>query len=103
MAPALGVTGSRFLVRGLISTVVLIHATCTIHSLSHPWKNEGTRRPKTAGIAGRWWEIEPAFCLHKVLSWLGLVWDLRVAPQSALEANRVEDGNPDLGMLALQD
>ena len=34
---------------------------------------------------------------------LGLVWDLRRPPETALESKRIENGIPDIGMLALQE
>ncbi len=48
-----------------------------------------------------WWEIDISYSLLKLSSWVGLVWDLRLPPRAALAANRVADGYPDVGMLAL--
>jgi stearoyl-CoA desaturase (delta-9 desaturase) len=32
----------------------------------------------------RWWEIDPTFYILKMLSWTGLVWDLRSPPEQVL-------------------
>jgi len=94
----------------IFSTVLLWHATFTINSLAHLW---GTRRFATAdgsrnnvvlalltfgegwhnnhhhyqaacrqGI--RWWELDLTYLCLKLLSWTGLVWDLKPYRQDAL-------------------
>jgi len=32
-----------------------------------------------------WWEIDMTYYLLKVLSWCGLIWDLKPVPRSVLE------------------
>ncbi len=93
------------------STVLLWHGTFTINSLSHVW---GTRRYDTTDTSRNnlllalitlgegwhnnhhfyqssarqgffWWEIDISFYVLKVLSWFGIVWDLRGVPEWALE------------------
>ncbi len=97
-----------------VSTVVLYHGTFTINSLAHMW---GSRRYKTtddsrnnfllALITGGegwhnnhhhymssvkqgfyWWEIDFSYYALRVLSWLGIVWDLRVPPRHLLEQDQ---------------
>jgi stearoyl-CoA desaturase (Delta-9 desaturase) len=94
------------------STVVLWHATFTINSLAHVF---GKRRYATADDSKNnfwlalltfgegwhnnhhhymhstrqgffWWEIDLTYYGLKILSWLGLVWDLREVPEEALHA-----------------
>ncbi|MFN8615413.1 MAG: acyl-CoA desaturase [Vampirovibrionales bacterium] len=89
-----------------ISTVVLFHATCTINSLSHVW---GTQRfntgdtsrnnavlafltmgegwhnnhhgyPGSARQGFYWWEIDATYYVLKLLSWVGIVQNLRPVP-----------------------
>ncbi len=86
-----------------ISTVLLWHGTFTINSLSHVfgsqrykttdtsrnnwllamitcgegWHNNHHYHQNTANQGWFWWEWDPSFYLLKLLSWLGLVWDLR--------------------------
>jgi len=89
-----------------LSTVVLYHATFTINSLAHVW---GTRRfetpdrsrnnallalltfgegwhnnhhrfPGTCSQGLRWWELDLTQGILRILSWLGLVHDLRPHP-----------------------
>ena len=88
------------------STVVLYHATFCVNSLLHLW---GTRPYKTADTSRnnalisiivfgegwhnnhhhfqssarngfRWWEFDPTFWALKMLSWVGIVWDLKEVP-----------------------
>jgi stearoyl-CoA desaturase (Delta-9 desaturase) len=108
-----GLGGWATLVWGFVlSTVLLFHCTFSINSLSHLW---GTRRFETKddsrnnlllalltlgegwhnnhhhyqsscrqGI--RWWEVDVTFYILKVLSWVGIVRDIRPYPLSARKA-----------------
>jgi stearoyl-CoA desaturase (Delta-9 desaturase) len=107
VAPGLHTTGWQMLVWGFcVSTVFLYHGTYTINSLSHVF---GRQRYRT-GDASRnnpwlaivtlgegwhnnhhhycgsvrqgfyWWEFDPTFYLLKLMSFLGLIWDLRGVP-----------------------
>ncbi len=108
-APSLKTSGLQVFMWGyLISTVLLIHATLFINSLAHRW---GTRRYKTrdqsrnnlllalitlgegwhnnhhhyAGSAKQgffWWEVDISFYLLKMMSSVGLVWDLKEVPDA---------------------
>lgn len=96
---------------GLVSTVVLWHGTFTINSLTHLWgsvryrttdtsKNsfilalvtmgEGWHNnhhfyQSTACQGFFWWEVDASYYILKVLSWFGVVRDLRMPPQWVLE------------------
>lgn len=91
--------------------VVLFHGTFTINSLSHVfgsrrfetdddsrnnwllalitfgegWHNNHHRFPSSARQGFYWWEYDLTWMLLNVLSWFGLVWDLRPAPAHLLE------------------
>jgi stearoyl-CoA desaturase (delta-9 desaturase) len=96
---------------GIISTVLLWHGTFTINSLAHVW---GSRRYKTSDDSRNnlflalitmgegwhnnhhhyqstanqgffWWEVDFSYYILKVLSWFGVVWDLRTPPRHILE------------------
>jgi len=93
---------------GLIPTVLLWHGTFTINSLSHifgkrrylttdtsrnnwllavitcgeGWHNNHHFHQNTANQGWFWWEVDFSFYALKVLSWLGLVWDLRLPSQA---------------------
>ena len=95
-----------------ISTVALCHATFTINSLAHRfgsrryatrddsrnnawlalltfgegWHNNHHHFPVAARQGFYWWEIDIAYYGLRVLAALGIVWDLRAVPASALEA-----------------
>jgi len=117
MFPNLGTSGWQMLVWGyFISTVVLIHVTLTINSLAHVW---GRRRyatsddsrnnfflalltlgegwhnnhhhfPGSARQGFYWWEIDISFYVLKIMSWMGLVRDLKPVPEVIRRARRVE-------------
>jgi stearoyl-CoA desaturase (delta-9 desaturase) len=103
--------GWRSLVVGFfISTVLVYHATFAINSLSHlfgkrryatsddsrnnfllaivtlgeGWHNNHHHYQSSANQGFFWWEIDISFCVLRLLSWLGLVWDLRMPGKKAL-------------------
>ena len=115
-APGLGTSGMQLLVWGyFISTVVLIHATLTINSLSHRfgsrryetrdlsrnniwlalltlgegWHNNHHHYPGSARQGFYWWEVDISFYALKLMSWLGLVHDLKPVPARIRAARRV--------------
>lgn len=106
--PGLGTSRWQMLVWGwLISTVVLYHGTFTINSLAHVfgsrryptkdgsrnnfwlalitmgegWHNNHHYLPSSARMGFRWYEIDLSLYVLTVLSWVGLVWDLKKPPQ----------------------
>ncbi|MDX2198254.1 MAG: acyl-CoA desaturase [Phycisphaerae bacterium] len=114
-APSLGTSGFQMLVWGFfISTVVLFHATCTINSLAHwfgsrryetkdasrnnvflalltmgeGWHNNHHRYPGSTRQGFYWWEIDLTYYGLKMLSWVGLIWNLRKVPAHILEQGR---------------
>src|SRR5206468_3599507 len=44
-----------------------------------------------------WWQIDITHCVLRVLSWVGIVWDLNEPPQH-LRDRRLRRGEPDPGM-----
>ena len=110
--PALGVTSWQLLVWGFfISTTVLFHATSSINSLAHllgkrryatddnsrnsfllalitlgeGWHNNHHRHMNTARQGFYWWEIDISYYCLKLLSWTGLIWNLKPVPLAAYE------------------
>ena len=100
-----------------LSTVLLWHDTFTINSLSHLF---GKRRYETADTSKNnwllalltlgegwhnnhhhymasarqgffWWEIDITYYTLKILSWLGLVWELRKVPAHILAQAQPHD------------
>jgi len=117
-APGLGTSGPQMLVWGFfISTVVLFHATATINSLDHMFGRRRYNTPDTSRnnwflavlTLGEgwhnnhhhcatpvrqgffWWELDVTYCLLVLLSWLGVVWDLRPVPKGVREKNLALD------------
>jgi stearoyl-CoA desaturase (Delta-9 desaturase) len=111
-APQLGTNGWQMLVWGFfISTVVCWHATYTINSLSHVigrqryrtgdtsrnnwflailtlgegWHNNHHYYPNSVRQGFYWWEYDITYYLLKVMSWLGIIWDLKPVPVSVRE------------------
>jgi stearoyl-CoA desaturase (delta-9 desaturase) len=111
-APGLGTTKWQMLVWGfVISTIALYHATFTINSLSHLWgfrrfatRDTSRNNPLLAAITMgegwhnnhhfypgsarqgfKWYEFDVSYWILKVLSWFGIVWDLRPVPESVWE------------------
>jgi stearoyl-CoA desaturase (delta-9 desaturase) len=105
--PSLNTNGAQLLVWGFaISTVLLYHMTFTVNSLAHLWGNrrfntsddsrnnflialftlgEGWHNnhhhfPGAARQGFYWWEIDLTYYMLKIMSWLGLVWDLKKVP-----------------------
>jgi stearoyl-CoA desaturase (delta-9 desaturase) len=103
--------GSSALVWGFfVSTVLLWHGTFTINSLAHlvgrrryattdtsknsfllsvltmgeGWHNNHHRYMASVRQGFFWWELDATYYVLKVLSWFGVVWDLRAPPRSLL-------------------
>jgi len=107
LAPSWGTSGGQMLVWGFfVSTVVLFHATVTINSLAHRfgrrrfvtrddsrnnvwlalitfgegWHNNHHFYPGAARQGFRWWEIDLTWYALRLMSAVGLVWDLKPVP-----------------------
>lgn len=102
----------------VLSTVLLYHGTFFINSLTHVfgsrryetsdtsrnsfllalltmgegWHNNHHYYQSTANQGFFWWEVDLSYYLLKVLSWFGIVWDLRTPPQWVLEGKRRAHG-----------
>ncbi|MGE0320817.1 MAG: acyl-CoA desaturase [Polyangiaceae bacterium] len=100
-----------------LSTVLLYHGTFTINSLTHRfgkrryattdtsknslllalitlgegWHNNHHYYQGSANQGFFWWEIDISYYTLVVLSWFGLVRDLRKPPQKVLTSNLVKD------------
>jgi stearoyl-CoA desaturase (delta-9 desaturase) len=94
------------------STVAVWHVTFSVNSLSHlvgrqryitgdqsrnnwviavltmgeGWHNNHHAYQASVRQGFRWWEFDPTFYMLRVLSWLGLVWDLHVPPKAVVRA-----------------
>lgn len=109
--PSSGVTLWQFFVwTFFISTTVLLHGTLFINSMAHVWgrrryetdddsrnswlltfitlgegwHNNHHRYPHSVRQGFKWWELDPTYYGLKVLSWTGLIWDLRPVPKVVL-------------------
>ena len=107
--PQLGTSGWQIFVWGFfVSTVFLLHGTLCINSLAHVfgkrrfetgdgsrnsfmlacitlgegWHNNHHRYMGTVRQGFYWWEIDPTYYGLTLMSWLGLIWDLKPVPKS---------------------
>lgn len=98
-----------------ISTIVLYHCTFFINSLAHlvgrvryrskdqsknsfvlaflccgeGWHNNHHHYQSAANQGWFWWEVDLSYYLLAMLSWIGVVWDLRTPPPH-VKANTIE-------------
>ncbi len=119
-APSLGTSGLQLFAWSVISTVVLFHGTCTINSLSHifgtrrfettdksrnnpllalitlgeGWHNNHHHYSATVRQGFYWWEIDVTYYSLVVLSWLGIIWDLKPVPVKVLQTRRCRPRPP---------
>jgi stearoyl-CoA desaturase (delta-9 desaturase) len=114
--PGLGTNGPQLLIWGFfISSVLLFHGTVTINSFDHMigsrrydtpdtsrnnailalitlgegWHNNHHHYAISARQGFYWWEIDITYYLLKLLSWLGIVRNLRGLPEGLREQNRL--------------
>jgi stearoyl-CoA desaturase (delta-9 desaturase) len=97
-----------------ISTVILWHGSFCVNSLAHVfgerryittdtsrnsllislitmgegWHNNHHHYMASVRQGFYWWELDVTFYVLKVLSWLGIVWDLRYPPRAIMDAAR---------------
>lgn len=110
-APGLGTSAWQMLVWGFfVSTVLLYHGTFTVNSLAHifgarrfdtpdnsrnnffvalitlgeGWHNNHHYYPSSERQGFYWWELDVSHYTLRVLSWLGIVWDLRTPPANVV-------------------
>lgn len=109
-----------------LSTVLLWHGTFFINSLAHVfgrrryvttdtsrnsfllammtmgegWHNNHHHFQAAANQGFFWWEIDASYYVLKMLSWVGLVRDLKNPPEEALKRSLIKEGNLDIGMLS---
>lgn len=96
------------------STVAVWHATFTINSLAHligrrryvtgdasrnnwllavltmgeGWHNNHHAYQASVRQGFRWWEFDPTYYVLRLLSWLGIVWDLHVPPRAVVQGEQ---------------
>jgi stearoyl-CoA desaturase (delta-9 desaturase) len=113
--PSLGTTGWQLVVwGGVVSTVALMHGTFCINSLAHVfgkarfntgdtsrnslmlalitlgegWHNNHHRYMHAARQGFYWWELDISYYLLKMMSWCGLIWELKPVPKNIYEEAR---------------
>lgn len=116
-APGLGTSGGQLFIWGFfISTVALLHGTFFINSLAHVfgkrrfitedtsrnslilalltlgegWHNNHHRYMHSARQGFYWWEIDISYYVLKMLSWCGIIWELKPVPAHIYEEARIQ-------------
>ena len=114
--PALEATGTQFVVWGFIlSTVLLYHSTFLVNSVAHVWgkkryatddssrnnflialltfgegwHNNHHHYPGSARQGFYWWEVDLTYYVLRIMSMLGLIWDIRVVSANIRESNHI--------------
>lgn len=117
IAPELHTSGWQMVIWGFfISSVVLFHATACINSLAHKfgsrrydtnddsknnwllaiftlgegWHNNHHKFPGSTRQGIFWWEIDVSYMILKLMSAVGLVWDLHKTPKAAFDRAEAE-------------
>ena len=115
--PEWGANGPQLLVWGFfISTVLLFHGTCSTNSLAHKfgtrryvtgddsrnnlfislitlgegWHNNHHHYPNSVNQGFYWWEIDFTYYVLKLLSFMGIIWDLRTVSPEIRETNKIK-------------
>jgi stearoyl-CoA desaturase (delta-9 desaturase) len=55
-----------------------------IFTMGEGWHNNHHACQSSVRQGFRWWEYDPTYYILKMLSWIGLVWDLKSPPQAVL-------------------
>ena len=114
--PGFDTNGLQLFIWGfVISTVALYHGTFTVNSLAHlwgkrryatkdqsrnnlliailtlgeGWHNNHHHYPASASQGFYWWEIDLTYYGLKILSALGLIWDLKTVPVKIRESRKI--------------
>jgi stearoyl-CoA desaturase (delta-9 desaturase) len=59
-------------------------------TLGEGWHNNHHHYQSSTRQGFFWWEIDISYYILTVLSWLGLVWDLRTPPQTVVSATLLQ-------------
>ena len=116
MNPASGTTGMQMVAWGFfLSTVLLYHGTFAVNSICHRfgsqpyttedqsrnnlwvallslgegWHNNHHRFPGSEKHGHHWWQLDITHMVLKALSLLGIVWQLKEPPSTALSLSKI--------------
>lgn len=115
--PELHTNGPQMLIWGyFVSSIILIHCTLLVNSLAHVtgskryetgdesrnnlfialfalgegWHNNHHHYPVSARQGFFWWEIDISYYLLRLMSLLGIIWDLQPVPANRLHSNLIK-------------
>jgi len=65
------------------------HLLLALITMGEGWHNNHHYYQRSVNQGFFWWEIDPTYYVLRVLSWVGLVWDLHTPPPHVLNSNRI--------------
>ncbi|MCB0272802.1 MAG: acyl-CoA desaturase [Bdellovibrionales bacterium] len=116
--PALGTSGLQMLAWGFFaSTVILYHGTFLVNSATHMvgkrvypttddsrnsmwialvtmgegWHNNHHFFPSNESQGLEWWQIDMSHYVLTMLSWVGIVWDIKRIPRRLIESKKISN------------
>lgn len=119
--PQLLTNGWQLLVWGFVlSTVLLYHTTFLVNSVAHiwgkrryntkdssknnmfialltfgeGWHNNHHHFPGSANQGFYWWEVDITYYILKLMSFFGLIWDIRKVSPAIRESNKINPKQP---------
>ena len=119
--PEFNTNGLQLVVWGFIfSTVILYHSTFLVNSVAHlwgkrryatddssrnnffiailtfgeGWHNNHHHFPGSARQGFYWWEIDLTYYILRVMSFFGLIWDIRTIPANIRDSNQIKKSTP---------
>lgn len=119
--PEYNTNGLQLVVWGFIfSTVILYHSTFLVNSVAHlwgkrryatddssrnnffiailtfgeGWHNNHHHFPGSARQGFYWWEIDLTYYILRVMSFFGLIWDIRTIPANIRDSNQIKKSTP---------
>ncbi len=70
------------------------HFVLALLTMGEGWHNNHHYYQKSARQGMYWWEIDPSYWILKLMSAVGLVWDLKVYPQRVYDQAKSQKSDP---------
>ncbi len=58
-------------------------------TLGEGWHNNHHHYPSSVNQGFYWWEIDITYWVLKILSWFGIIWDLKKVPENILRSSLI--------------
>jgi stearoyl-CoA desaturase (delta-9 desaturase) len=70
---------------GFCWSTVAVNWLLALLTMGEGWPNNHRAYPASARQGFHWWEYDPTYYILRVLSWLGIVWDLHHPPRAVIK------------------